>query len=170
MDGTILLLLTQKSHGGVILKRTLAILIVFLFLFISSSSIFSSPGIGVILGEPSGASIKIGNFPVLGISWSFRNRLNATVDWWLFNSELVEPLDWYLGVGANIYLGFNQGVGNTNIFGAGFRVPVGLQWWLLSELELFLELAPGIAITTNPNSIVGFDMGGGIGMRYYFEW
>ena len=143
-------------------------LIAAIILFIACGSLFALPGIGVILGEPSGVSVKFGDFPVLGISWSFVNRLNATVDWWILNSELVDPLDWYLGVGANILLKFNQGNTNTTVFGVAIRVPAGLQWWLSSEWELFLELAPGIRVTTDANSIVGFDIGGGIGLRYYF--
>ena len=61
-----------------------------------------------------------------------------------------------------IKLGLN--LNNNDIFNIGFRVPIGVQWWPVEQLEIFLEIAPGILLlpATEP------DMGAGLGIRYHF--
>ena len=151
-------------------KITLAIFVVFCLLGAKSPAAASpGPGLGVILGEPVGLSAKFGNFPVVGFSWSFAGRLNATIDMWFVDRDLIEPLHWHLGVGVSAHVKFNMGNTNAYVFGAGVRIPVGLQWWISPELELFLEVTPGMSLSTDPNAIIGPDMGGGIGIRYYLD-
>ena len=152
------------------MRRVIVCLLTVCILLLAAHSAVASPGVGVVVGEPTGVSVKIGNFPVLGISYSFRNRLNTTIDLWLLNADLFDPLDWYFGVGAKVRIGFNQGNTKETVFGLGVRAPAGLQWWLSSEWELFLEVAPALLLTTDANGFLAFDVGGGIGIRYYFDW
>ncbi|MCK5153982.1 MAG: hypothetical protein KAQ93_06440 [Spirochaetales bacterium] len=136
----------------------LSLLLIMLILPVTA---FAEQGIGIVLGEPTGLSYKTGNLAI-GLGWSFAtadSRIDATADWWLINDHLIEMFDWYLGAG--IKLGLNL---NNDIFNIGFRVPIGVQWWPVEQLEIFLEIAPGILLipATEP------DIGAGLGLRYHF--
>ncbi len=146
-------------------KRQMTILLgILLFCVFTTGAVAQGFGIGVIAGEPSGISMKSGSFPVIGIGWStILNRLDATVDMWIINEALADPFNWYLGVGGKLGLRFADDKDGGPV-GLGVRVPVGLQWWLRGDIELFLELAPGLALL--PSTV--FDFGGGVGIRFYF--
>ena len=100
------------------MRKKIAILGLFLCVVMIPAALYAEMGVGIILGEPSGVSVKMGNFPVLGIGWSFAsatdNRIDATIDMWLFNDHFIEMLDWYLGVGVKVGLNLNQGNDNTD--------------------------------------------------------
>ena len=137
--------------------------ILFLLIMMVPAASFADIGVGLVAGEPTGLTFKMDNL-VIGIGWSFvspDNRIDATIDWWLINDHLVEMFDWYLGAGAKIGLKLNQ---NNDTFNGGLRIPIGVQWWPTKELELFAEISPGILLIPETN----FDMGAGIGIRYYF--
>ena len=140
-------------------KKIIFISMIIFILLIPTAS-FAKQGIGLVFGEPTGFSYKAGNLAI-GLGWSFasdKNRIDATIDWWLINKDFVETLDWYLGVGI-------KGKFGTDTVGVGVRVPIGIQWWIADELELFAELAPGISLFPDTNP----DLSGGIGLRYYFQ-
>lgn len=120
-------------------------------------------GLGVIIGEPTGVSIKINRFPIIGVSWSvFNNRMSFTLDGWMINRDIKGDLDWYLGLGGSMYFK-STGIGENEI-GVGVRVPVGLQFWVQQEWEIFMEVAPRLLVIPEPT----FDPQGGIGVRYHF--
>ena len=148
------------------MKKTTAIILFLLVLMVPAAT-FAGTGVGFVLGEPTGLTFKTNNL-VVGIGWSFSsgvdNRIDATIDWWLINKDFVEMLNWYLGVGAKVGIKTNQGNDNTDVLGVGIRVPIGVQWWLTNEFELFAEIAPGISLIPDTS----FDVGAGIGLRYYF--
>jgi len=136
---------------------------IFIWALILPVTAFAEQGIGIVLGEPTGLSYKTGNLAI-GLGWSFastNNRIDATADWWLINDQLIERVDWYLGAGIKLGLNINN---NNDIFNIGLRVPIGVQWWPVDQLELFAEIAPGILLVpaTDP------DMGAGLGLRYHF--
>jgi hypothetical protein len=113
---------------------------------------------GIILGEPTGVSIRVDHFPVLGFAWSLRhNWMHVHGDYIFIDNVLQDPLRWYLGGGLFI------GVGDSHV-NFGVRVPIGLQIQFHPNFEVFGELAPGITLLeeTEPN------IGGGIGIRYIF--
>jgi hypothetical protein len=126
-------------------------------------------GIGIIIGEPTGISLKFGNFPVLGIAWSLGNVLHINCDYWLHNTSLSEPFLWYVGVGGKILFGeVREGKNKVegNEFGLGARIPVGIQVYLIkNKLELFGEIVPGILLIPS----TGFDIDFGIGLRYHLN-
>jgi hypothetical protein len=132
----------------------------------------SDLGVGVIVGEPTGISIKYRNFPIMGIAWSIENHLHLHADYWISHRSLSGPVSWYWGVGGKItfFDKGNEGVGNLDpeddkeYTGVGVRVPVGLQYYILPELELFAEIVPGFAFLPGTD----FELEGGIGARYYF--
>jgi hypothetical protein len=113
-------------------------------------------GAGVILGSPTGVSVLIENRVALAAAWNIENRLHLHADVWLLKGQLVDPLDWYVGVGGKVLL--------TDDVIAGARVPLGLQWYVLPELELFAEIVPGMRVIPGTS----FDIDGGIGIRYHF--
>jgi len=144
------------------IKKTAAISLL-LIILVLPISVFADQGIGIILGEPTGLSYKTGNLAI-GLGWSFASsdsRVDATADWWLINDHLIEMFDWYLGAGIKLGLNLND---NNDIFNIGFRVPIGVQWWPVEQLELFLEIAPGILLFPSTDA----DVSAGLGLRYHF--
>ena len=113
---------------------------------------------GIILGEPTGLSIRINQWPILGLSWSLhREMMYIHGDYYFIDRQLQYPLRWYLGGGVALEVG--QG-------GAGIdaRVPVGLLFPFDPKFELFGEIAPGIHLGEDTSPAVA----GGIGLRYIF--
>lgn len=143
-------------------KKLVIISILFLTLLMPVA-LFAEMGIGIVVGEPTGLTFKADKL-VIGIGWSFtstNDRIDATIDWWLINDHLFEMFDWYLGAGAKIGLKLNQ---DNDTFNIGLRIPIGIQWWASKELEIFVEISPGILLIPETK----FDAGAGIGLRYYF--
>lgn len=104
-------------------------------------------GIGFALGEPSFLSLKYQKFAI-GAGWSgWASTLHVHADYWFLNDPIgSDGFKWYLGLGAKLRL-LGQGQNSWNSpFGIGVRVPVGLQYFIKSDVELFGELAPGLAI------------------------
>ncbi len=132
----------------------------------------SGPGgfeLGVILGEPTGISMKLwldGSTALDGaVSWSLRDNgedklhLHADYLWHSFNvlNDDSGLLPIYYGFGGRII--FKD---KTRL---GFRVPVGISWLLRgAPLDLFIEVAGIIDIIPDTD----FDMNAGIGIRYVF--
>jgi hypothetical protein len=142
------------------MKNRLVISMLFAAMFCCIAPASAEVALGIIVGEPTGLSIRINHVPVLGVAWSLRNNwMYVQADDWLLHNSLspVDGLNWYLGLGGGI------GVGNGS-FGLGLRVPVGLQLVFERNWELFGELAPGIWLLPEPD----FDIKGGIGIRYIF--
>jgi len=124
-------------------------------------------GAGIVIGEPTGISIRYGNFPVVGIAWSLNNHLHLHCDYWFYRDTLKKPLYWYGGLGFK----FRYFTGDTNEKGRddektgfGMRIPLGVQYYVIKDLELFCEIVPGISLY--PSTEVDFDAG--IGIRYFF--
>ncbi|MFW5694441.1 MAG: hypothetical protein ACOCYB_04685 [Alkalispirochaeta sp.] len=138
------------------------IVLIILVLVISAGTVTADTGVGVILGDPTGVSALFGNRVAVAAAWSLDSYLHLHADLWLLNRQLVDPLDWYLGVGGKVQVLGDHG--DSDDLRLGARVPVGLQWYVLPQLELFAELAPGIAVIPETD----FDIDGGIGLRFHF--
>jgi hypothetical protein len=113
-------------------------------------------GAGVILGSPTGVSVLIENRVALAAAWNIENRLHLHADVWIINRPLIDPVDWYLGVGGKVLL--------VDDVRAGVRFPVGLQWYALPNLELFAEIVPGMRLIPGTD----FDLDAGLGVRFHF--
>ena len=123
------------------------------------ATVRSEVAAGIILGEPTGVSIRVNKWPVLGLSWSMQDPgIYAHGDYYFIDRELQFPLRWYLGGGVALR------VSNENS-GVDARVPVGLLFPFDPKFELFGEIAPGIHIIPG----MGLAIAGGIGLRYIFK-
>lgn len=124
-------------------------------------------GIGIIIGEPSGITLKYWLDKTsaidLALAWSFEKEASFRIhgDYlWHFRDVLNVPhgdLMPYIGGGLLVNISDKAKV--------GIRVPLGLEYFLNSiPLEIFLELVPVLNIV--PATTMGANVG--IGIRFYF--
>jgi len=124
-------------------------------------------GVGVILGEPTGISVK--NFvsrstAVDGaLAWSFDDgdalHIHADMLYHKFDQFDIDHghLALYYGPGARLAFGKHLWL--------GVRFPIGLSYTLDGHIfETFLELVPIFNLTPRTN----FDIQAGLGIRFYF--
>lgn len=128
----------------------------------------SGLGLGVILGEPSGVSIKtwVGSREAfdVAIAWSFEGEgaFHIHADYLFHNFRLFHiqkgNLVLYYGIGARV-----KTVDKTQV---GIRIPLGLSYLFGKDpVEIFFELGPILNVT--PSTV--FRMTTGVGVRYYFD-
>lgn len=124
-------------------------------------------GLGIILGEPTGLSLKnwVGSKTALdfAVAWSFVNSdsLHLHADYLIHNFGLFKvkkgTLILYYGIGGRVKTEKKSRV--------GVRIPIGINYILeKAPLDIFLELAPLFDLIPNTD----FGITGGIGIRYYF--
>ena len=123
-------------------------------------------GLGIIIGEPTGVSLKTWvsqkHAVDAGIAWSLTyDWFHIHADYLIHNFELIDvsqgQLPFYFGFGARI------GIGNN--FNLGARVPVGLAYLFEdAPLDVFAEVVPSLQLINQ----IQFQMNGGIGIRYWF--
>lgn len=125
-------------------------------------------GVGVIVGEPTGLSIKSwfsrANALHIGAGWDMREKkpeVQVKVDYLLHNYSLLPvrtgKLPIYFGVGARVTA--------DNHASIGVRVPVGLNYLFSgAPLDVFLEIAPTMALVPATE----FDIGAAFGIHYRF--
>jgi len=124
----------------------------------------SGLGVGVIIGEPTGISLKqwTGSTTAFdgAIAWSFSGEeaIHLHADFLKHNTSIFSAeLPVYYGLGAKLKLADDAQL--------GVRIPLGIAYEIKSSpLDLFLEVVPGLKLI--PDTDFGFDAA--IGMRYYF--
>jgi len=144
---------------------------------LSQPETYSSPqaghmGAGIILGEPTGASVKYWLNDTVAVDgaagWSVNRHstlyLHGDVLWHKFDLFEVSPstgqLPIYFGVGGLVRFR-NHGESNN----VGVRVPVGVSYiFNNAPIDVFAEVGP--ALDFSP-SIHG-EITGGVGVRFWF--
>jgi hypothetical protein len=136
-------------------------------------------GVGVIVGDPTGLSLKhwltgTTAFDVAA-AWSVgdNDRLHLHADYLVhdFNSLKAEKgrLAWYYGIGGRFVAredNNRRGRDNNEDDSFGARIPVGLDYIFQGDrLNAFLELAPALELV--PDTDLDFDLG--LGLRYLFH-
>jgi hypothetical protein len=125
--------------------------------------------VGDSLPQSALLSFRLPKFPaVFGLGMSVtkgdgdKSSLVILADWWLAQGHLVSFVNYYIGPG--VFIGIAQ-----NSTAAGIRVPVGINCYPLKPLELFVELAPAVAILV-PEGVSFPDWGlqAGFGFRFWF--
>jgi len=151
------------------MRRYLLILLVLLTFALPLAA--NDIGAGIIIGEPTGLSFSLNNQFVLGAAWSFREYVHLHGDYIFLRSgiekiedEIAKPFGWYLGGGAKVRIFTKEKDTDDSAVGLGLRIPVGVTFYPAENIELFLELAPGIALFPDTEG----DLDGGIGIRYHF--
>jgi len=117
--------------------------------------------VGIAFGLPNGGpglSVRLDKI-WLAAQWSLNDPgyLVVSGDYMIFGGEIVNTLEWYAGPG--VYLAFN-----SNNFGLGVEVPIGLMWTPIEHLEIFGQAMPFVALLPE----VAVDIQGGFGIRYVF--
>ncbi len=155
------------------MKRTLLAACAAALLLIPASNAWSwgigaSFGLNDLGGNPGQnvmASIKLDETPFLfGIGGRISDgnvTLGLTADWWMVHKNLVNFLNYYIGPG--LYFALSEEIE------LGGRLPIGINAYPLDPLELFLEIAPTIALLA-PEGIEFPNLGlqGAIGFRFWF--
>lgn len=124
-------------------------------------------GIGIVVGEPTGVSGKLWlggqNALDMAAAWSFKGDgnllLQADYVWHTFNLISVSSgkLPLYYGIGGRVILSDDPLL--------GVRVPVGLDYMFSgAPVDIFLEIVPILDLIPSTD----FDIGGGLGVRYWF--
>jgi hypothetical protein len=123
-------------------------------------------GLGVILGEPTGLSLKswTGRTTAIdaAVAWSFgrEDSLHLHLDYLIHDFTLLRTnkgrLPVYYGIGGRIKL-----EDRTRI---GIRFPVGVSYIFEAPLDLFVELGPILDLAPRTE----FTLSASIGLRYYF--
>jgi hypothetical protein len=149
-------------------KSILLFLLSLIFLPTALKAQDSGIGLGIILGEPTGISLKgwVGSREAfdVAVAWSFEGdgAIHVHADYLFHNFRLfhVEKGDlvFYYGIGGRV-----KTVNKTQV---GIRIPLGLSYLFEKDpLEIFFELGPIMNLT--PKTL--FRMTTGVGIRYYFD-
>jgi len=155
------------------MKKLLTIILLTAFLAVSFNTLSYAQdadkdlGVGFIVGEPTGISLKSwtggGNAIDLGLAWSFGryDAVNIHADYLWHNFGAFDNIDsgelaLYYGIGGRLVL--------SNDSRIGARVPVGINYLIEdSPVGLFFEVAPILNVVPSTN----FDVDGGVGVRFY---
>jgi hypothetical protein len=126
-------------------------------------------GLGVILGEPTGLSMKTWTGASTAfqgaVAWSFSNETNLHLHldhvWHRWDLIDVEEgvMPFYFGVGGRLKLR------DETDDELGIRIPVGLAYyWTDVPLDLFVELVPILDLAPDTE----LDVNAALGLRYFF--
>lgn len=149
-------------------KSIIMFLLGIIVLPITLSAQDSGIGLGIILGEPTGISIKswVGGREAVdvAVAWSFEGEgaIHIHADYLFHNFRLFHiekgDLVFYYGIGVRV-----KAQSKTQI---GVRFPFGLSYFFeRSPLEIFFELGP--IMNVSPKSL--FRMTTCVGVRYFFD-
>ncbi len=141
-----------------------------------SAGAFAKTGIGAQFGHVIGSgywgaalTLKVEQFPCIFAIDAYYTRIGLTADWWFGNPTITTlgsgPLGWYYGLG----LAAGLGVGSNVDFLVAGRGVIGLNWYVIEPLEIYLQIAAqlGVDIGGEPFFPVwGFPVN--LGFRFWF--
>ncbi len=160
--------------------KKIAILIIFMFIcFIPDSSFAKESvkpfaqkykfGIGVIVGEPTGITVKYNLDAKMSIDGGLGWSTSSDNEFHIYGTYLYHMYDLIKVPKGNLPLYFGGGFRffkrekKDNEF--GIRIPVGVEYQFENlPLGAFVELAPVLNLTPDTD----LDLEGGIGIRYFF--
>ncbi len=132
-------------------------------------------GLGVLLGEPTGLSLKYWFDDKKAIdgalAWSLADdgAFQLHSDYLIHNYALSNSEQWpvYYGLGARLMFKHNEGRhhdDNETVF--GFRIPLGISYLFEEDTpyEFFMEIAPILDIAPD----IELNLNASIGLRFYF--
>ncbi len=127
-------------------------------------------GLGVIVGEPTGLSLKswmsASTAFNLAAAWSFEEygAFQVHLDYVFHHPRLLESnLPFYYGLGGRLKL--KDSGGNDSDAHLGIRLPLGLAYLFReAPLDFFIEVVPVLDLA--PETVV--NLNAALGMRFYF--
>lgn len=145
-----------------------AFLLLLILISFRTNAQFSGPGLGVIIGEPTGISFKQWTGDKTAIdaaaAWSIADNgyFSLHADFLMHNFDIIDvesgKLPLYLGVGGYVVL--------ANEIGLGARVPLGINYLFQDvPLDVFLEVVPVLTLVQT----TGFNVDAAIDIRYFFN-
>ena len=163
------------------MKARVALMVMFMIL--TAVSVLRAEegfGIGVIVGEPTGLSIKkwIGKDRAIdaAAAWSFseNDSFQIHADYLIHNFGILKTgdvggrLPLYFGVGGRLKLENHDSPKGRNSHDAllGVRIPLGISYlFAKAPVEIFAEIVPILDLVPDTE----FDLNGAIGARFYFR-
>lgn len=161
-------------------RKLLSIFIVTLILSFSAEALKAQDvsnrvGVGIMVGEPTGFSLKAWNSDRtaidLGLAWSLGryDAINIHADYLWHNFTLFDEIESgrlpaYVGVGGRIIFADDYpDPGESNAI-VGARIPVGVDYLFEdAPVGIFLEVAPVVNIIPETD----FDVDGAVGIRVF---
>jgi hypothetical protein len=150
------------------MNRSISKLLILIFFFCTTLVANAGPfGLGVIIGEPTGISMKFWNSKTSAIdgaiAWSFEDEsaLHLHADYLLHAFNLINvskgDLPLYYGLGVRLKLQEEDQL--------GIRIPLGMAYYFENApLDIFFELVPILELV--PSTEIAFNAA--IGIRYFF--
>ncbi|WP_022835475.1 hypothetical protein [Salisaeta longa] len=128
-------------------------------------------GLGAQLGDPTGFTAKIYNDAApsydLLMAWDvsesdfFFLNVHALFEQPFTLENVNQPLEWFIGPGA--YIGSRENPNESDAV-LGISGSAGINWIPDPRVEVFVQLTPRINVIPETTG----DIGGGVGVRYYF--
>ncbi len=156
------------------MKSKIAIIVLLLAVASANAGTQDDYGIGVIIGEPTGLSLKYWLDEEIAIdgavAWSYaeNDSLQLHSDYLIHNYDLLEADEWpvYYGIGARLKFKDDDGNGrNENYAMFGIRFPLGVTYLFDDEpLDLFFEVVPVLDLSPD----LEMDLNAAVGLRFYF--
>ena len=157
--------------GTIVMRKQFFIIMIMGLMIISAKPIIAQDhgfGLGIILGEPTGLSAKLwtgsSNAFDFAAAWSFKGDghmlLQADYVWHSFNLIKVSSgmLPLYYGIGGRVILADDPLL--------GVRIPIGLNYQFdTAPIDIFAEIVPILDLIPSTD----FDLGGGLGVRFWFN-
>ena len=156
------------------MKSKIAIVVLLLAAALANARTHDDFGIGFMVGEPTGLSLKYWIDEESAIdgaaAWSYSENDSFQLhgDYLIHNYELLEAdeLPLYWGIGARLKFKDSDGRGrNENYAIFGIRVPFGITYLFEDEpLDLFFEVVPVLDLSPD----LDVDINAAVGLRFYF--
>ncbi|HDQ25862.1 MAG TPA: DUF3996 domain-containing protein [bacterium] len=151
------------------MKKIVLIVLLAVFVFSPVHAAKKGFGLGIIAGIPTGLSYKT--------FLSSETAIEAALAWNFSHSWITFQMDYLFMHNYSIFkikegkMPLFVGIGGyaslaSNWISAGVRVPVGIAYeFRQSPVDIFLQVAPTLVVIPGTH----FDVGGGIGVRYWFQ-
>ena len=156
------------------MKCKMVIILLLLTVSLANARSQDDFGIGIIVGEPTGLSLKYWldeEYAIDGAAaWSYSENDSFQLhgDYLFHNYDLLEADEWpvYYGIGARLKFKDDDGRGrNKNYSMFGIRFPLGVTYLFEDEpLDLFFEVVPVLDLSPD----VDLDINAAVGLRFYF--
>jgi hypothetical protein len=131
-------------------------------------------GIGIIVGEPTGLSLKYWLDEEHAVDGAAAWSYSENDSFQLHSDYLIHNYDWlesdklpvYYGIGARVKFKDDDGRGrNENHAIFGIRAPIGITYLFEDEpVDLFFEVVPVLDLSPE----VELDINAALGIRFYF--